>query len=82
MFLKKNTAPDGTEYTTFLPPSEIRATLVKAVGLEIAEALIKGEKPVVTSCGSGMTAGVLWLGLKLLEVDNVKLYDEVCVLSG
>jgi hypothetical protein len=38
---------------------------------------LKGERTIITSCGSGMTAGVLWLGLKLLGVRKVGLYDEV-----
>lgn len=28
-----------------------------------------------------MTAGVLWLGLKLLGVEKVGLYDEVSVMN-
>lgn len=48
-----------------------------AVGHEQAQLIIDGKKSVITTCGSGMTAGVLWLGLKLLGVKNVALYDEV-----
>ncbi|TFK41401.1 Rhodanese-like domain-containing protein [Crucibulum laeve] len=76
LFLQKHNAKDGSEYTTFLPQAELRQTLHNSVGADRAEQIIKGEKYVVTSCGSGMTAGVLWLGLKLLGVDNVSLYDE------
>ncbi|KIL71073.1 hypothetical protein M378DRAFT_96038 [Amanita muscaria Koide BX008] len=75
-FLKKHTSEDGTEYTTFLPPSELRDALENAIGSERAELVIKGKIPVVTSCGSGMTAGILWLGLKLLSVNNISIYDE------
>jgi len=39
--------------------------------------IIEGEKSVVTTCGSGMTAAVLWLGLRLIGVQNIALYDEV-----
>jgi hypothetical protein len=52
---------------------------VDAIGAEQAESVIKGERPIITTCGSGMTAGVLWLGLKLLGVEKVGLYDEVSV---
>ena len=33
------------------------------------------EKPVVTTCGSGMTAAAVLFGLKLLGKDDVALYD-------
>jgi thiosulfate/3-mercaptopyruvate sulfurtransferase len=33
------------------------------------------NRPLVTSCGSGMTAAVLLFGLKLLGKDDVALYD-------
>lgn len=68
----------GQEYTTFLPPSDIREALNKVIGSELAGKVIRGEKPVITSCGSGMTAGVLWLGLRLVGAPHVSLYDEVC----
>ncbi|KAH9487154.1 putative 3-mercaptopyruvate sulfurtransferase [Psilocybe cubensis] len=76
LFLDKHTTKDGKEYTTFLPPSEIRKALESAVGPAEAHKIIQGERSVVTSCGSGMTAGVLWLGLQLLGVKKVGLYDE------
>jgi thiosulfate/3-mercaptopyruvate sulfurtransferase len=77
-FLKTQTSPQlGTQYTTFLPPAEIYKALVDSVGAEEAEMIIKGHRPVITSCGSGMTAGVLWLGLKLLGAKDVAIYDEV-----
>ena len=47
------------------------------MGEEEVENILRGERRVVTSCGSGMTAGVLWLGLNLLGVKGVALYDEV-----
>lgn len=65
------------EYTTFLAPSEIQKALQAAVGPEEVEKIIIGERSVITSCGSGMTAGVLWLGLQLLGAQKVGLYDEV-----
>jgi thiosulfate/3-mercaptopyruvate sulfurtransferase len=76
LFLQKQGTPDG-EYTTFLPEQELRAALDNVVGAQYAEKIISGERPVVTSCGSGMTAGVLWLGLSLLGAKNIGLYDEV-----
>ena len=79
-FLKKHTSKDGTEYTTLLSPPELRKALDDTVGAERADLVTKGKVPVVTSCGSGMTAGILWLGLKLLGVNNISIYDEVSVI--
>lgn len=74
------TSSTTPSYTTFLPPTEIHKALVSAVGSEQAELIIKGERPIVTSCGSGMTAAVLWLGLRLLGVEKIGLYDEVSMI--
>lgn len=75
MFLRKHVVAD--EATYLLSPPELKKALEDAIGTERANLVIKGEIPVVTSCGSGMTAGVLWLGLKLLGVERIGLYDEV-----
>ncbi|KAG6891429.1 hypothetical protein C0992_007208 [Termitomyces sp. T32_za158] len=76
LFLHQEMGADGTTYTTFLPPEEIRKVLEEAVGMERTDLIIRGSIPVTTSCGSGMTAGILWLGLKLLGVERISLYDE------
>ena len=55
--------PDGT----LLPPDMLRDAFVKA-GLD-------PQKPVVTTCGSGVTAAVLALGLHLLGRRDVAVYD-------
>ncbi|OAX39005.1 Rhodanese-like protein [Rhizopogon vinicolor AM-OR11-026] len=75
-FLQTHTLPNSSvQYTTFLPVPELRNVLVSHIG-DNADAVIQGKRPITTSCGSGMTAGVLWLGLKLLGAPNVALYDE------
>jgi thiosulfate/3-mercaptopyruvate sulfurtransferase len=79
LFLQKHSSKQGSEYTTFLTPSEIQNALEAAVGRAEVERILKGERPVITSCGSGMTAGVLWLGLQLLGAQRIGLYDEVKV---
>lgn len=64
-----------------LSPIEIRQVLEETVGSEEAEDIVSGQRSVVTSCGSGMTAGILWLGLQLLGARKVALYDEAGLLS-
>jgi len=77
VFLKTQTGPGSSvQYTTFLSEPELRQALVKAVGADQAQLVLTGKRPITTSCGSGMTAGILWLGLKLLGAPNVALYDE------
>lgn len=81
-FLQKHTytPPGATEpvsYTTMASPSVLHAALENALDMDYADAVRAGERGVITSCGSGMTAGVLWLGLQLLGVQRVGLYDEV-----
>ena len=67
----------GETYTTFKTRAQILEELKKAAGEEEVEAILGGKRKVIASCGSGMTAGVLWLGLNLLGVKGVALYDEV-----
>jgi thiosulfate/3-mercaptopyruvate sulfurtransferase len=55
--------PDGT----FLPVDQLRA--------KFASAGVDPKKPVVTSCGSGITASVLALGLDLIGHRDVAVYD-------
>ena len=56
-------APDGH----FLDDSALRAAF-EAAGVDMA-------KPVVTSCGSGITAAVLILALELLGKQDGRIYD-------
>ena len=77
LFLQKNVSKEGVEFTTVLPPAEIRQAIEEAIGPDQVEDVLSGQRSVVTSCGSGMTAGVLWLGLQLIGAKNVALYDEV-----
>ena len=52
---------------TFKSPDDIRACF-EAAGLDL-------KKPIVTSCGSGITASVLMLGLHLIGHRENALYD-------
>jgi thiosulfate/3-mercaptopyruvate sulfurtransferase len=56
-------AHDGT----FLPPNDLKRTFELA-GVDL-------RKPIVTTCGGGVTAAVLLFALHLLGKDDVALYD-------
>ncbi|KAI9512669.1 Rhodanese-like domain-containing protein [Russula earlei] len=77
-FLQTNAVPNsGTTFATFLDPNDLHRKLAEAVGAEYAQLIVEGRRSVTTTCGSGMTAGILWLGLKLIkESTPVALYDE------
>ncbi|KAJ7431788.1 Rhodanese-like domain-containing protein [Mycena galericulata] len=75
-FLQNNVTENGTQYTTFLPQDQIRSAVVQAIGVDRANSVFNGTMPVIASCGSGMTAAVLWLGLQLLDVKQISIYDE------
>lgn len=74
------TAPSATSppYQDILPRDELRTTLLKALGGDEKklEEVLNGERSVVNSCGSGMTAAVIWLALQELGVRSA-IYDEV-----
>ncbi|HZV10077.1 MAG TPA: rhodanese-like domain-containing protein, partial [Novosphingobium sp.] len=52
---------------TFRPASELRAAFART-GIDLA-------RPVIATCGSGMTACVLIFALHLLGKEDVALYD-------
>ena len=52
---------------TFLPAAALAAKF-KAAGIDL-------NKPVATSCGSGITAAILALGLHLIGHEDVAVYD-------
>jgi thiosulfate/3-mercaptopyruvate sulfurtransferase len=55
--------PDGT----YLAPDALRAAFT-AAGIDLA-------RPIVTTCGSGVTASVLMFALHLVGVEGAALYD-------
>lgn len=79
-FLQKREATGAPAYTLYADTPAIKKSLIAGVGEDLGCQIIQGERPIVTTCGSGMTACVIWLGLTLLGVPDIKLYDEVrCV---
>jgi thiosulfate/3-mercaptopyruvate sulfurtransferase len=73
---------DPSAYQTLLPHDQLRKVIADAAGGEAGlERVLSGERKVITSCGSGMTAAVVWLALHELGAQDVALYDEVRSLS-
>ncbi|EIW64883.1 Rhodanese-like protein [Trametes versicolor FP-101664 SS1] len=73
----KPSGQDGPyTYTRLRSNQGILTALEESLGPERTEEVLQGKRQVVTTCGSGMTASVLWLGLKLLGVERLGLYDE------
>ena len=72
-------SPSSTQprYQTLLPREQLREALLKALNGDGAqlEAVLSGKKKVINSCGSGMTAAVIWLALRELGVQSA-IYDE------
>lgn len=77
LFTQTHEREDGVRYTTLKSPDAILQTLKETIGEKNVDTILSGQTSVGTTCGSGMTAAVLWLGLKLLGVPNIGLYDEV-----
>jgi thiosulfate/3-mercaptopyruvate sulfurtransferase len=63
LFFRDLLAPDGT----FKPKAELRAAF-EAAGIDL-------DRPITTTCGSGVTASVLLFALHLIGVDDAALYD-------
>lgn len=81
-------ANDKTPYTAYKPIPELKQALVNAVGGdEVWTALEKGDRTVVFSCGSGMTAAIGWLANELVKeaegkgAQKTALYDEASLVS-
>ncbi|OYQ32894.1 3-mercaptopyruvate sulfurtransferase [Niveispirillum lacus] len=62
-------------YSDILDPETKQMLAGDALGDRFRQAGIDLSKPITTSCGSGVTAAVLTLGLHRLGIDTVALYD-------
>ena len=77
---------DKQPYSTYKSIPELKATLAEAVGGESKLAELE-DKPVVFTCGSGMTAAVGWLADTVVRESEGKeprgvIYDEVSPLRA
>lgn len=72
------------KYTTLKTSTQILGVLEEALGKERLEEVVEGRRGVVASCGSGMTAGVIWLALQVVGAQGTPaIYDEVSMrVSG
>ncbi len=76
-------ATEGQPYTSFRPLSELKGVLVDAVGGEGEwEKLASGDRGLVFTCGSGMSAAVGWLANEVVRAEEggmmkSAIYDEV-----
>jgi thiosulfate/3-mercaptopyruvate sulfurtransferase len=62
---------------------EIKLILLKALGNDEAklQQVLSGQLSVINSCGSGMTAAVIWLALQELGIHS-SIYDEVSLVAA
>ncbi|KZT74824.1 Rhodanese-like protein [Daedalea quercina L-15889] len=64
-------------YTTLKTSTQIMGVLEDALGAETLREVLDGRRGVVASCGSGMTAGVVWLALQMVGAEGAPaIYDE------
>ena len=75
-------ASDGKPYTSYKPLPQLKAVLVDAVGKDRWAEVEKGDRGLVFTCGSGMTASVGWLANEMIKVEEggrmkTAIYDEV-----
>ncbi|OCH96593.1 Rhodanese-like protein [Obba rivulosa] len=69
-------APNEVQpYVTLRTPEDMRSSLENVLPRGHLDAILEGRRKVATSCGSGMTAGILWLGLQTLGA-KAAIYDE------
>lgn len=71
--------PDGTSYTSLLPAEELRDIILKSISVNGSPPPGALARQFVNTCGSGMTAAIIWLALQQIGVDS-SIYDEVCVM--
>ena len=65
-------------YATLKTPSELEKAFVSALGPEEWTKVKAGDRSAVATCGSGMSAGLVWLALQVAGRESpVGIFDEV-----
>jgi len=66
---------DGVD--TLLPKEDIEKVFINTVGEDKWKLIKDGKVGVTATCGSGMTAAVIWLGLQVAGAKGAaRVYDE------
>ncbi|GAA5852747.1 hypothetical protein JCM8547_002614 [Rhodosporidiobolus lusitaniae] len=68
-------AEDPAGFRRYRTKEDAKRYIVEVLGEETAEAVLRGERQVVNTCGGGLTAAIVWAQLQALGIDS-KLYDE------
>jgi len=75
----QNLAPvhpkSNAKYSTMRDLFELKVVFTDVLGPEALEQVLHGKRGIVNTCGSGMTAAIIWLALQMLQVDSA-IYDE------
>ena len=74
--LEKHQLQDGTSYTRLRPTEDLRNIILKSISVDGNTPPGGLTRRFVNTCGSGMTAAVIWLALQQIGV-NSSIYDEV-----
>jgi thiosulfate/3-mercaptopyruvate sulfurtransferase len=77
--LKSNILPEkNLKFTTLLDAHNLKEALREGLGEGLLTQILEGKRSVVSSCGSGMSAAIIWLALRVLGTESA-IYDEVIV---
>ena len=68
-------------YETLLPTDKLRKVFEDTIGAEALTEVLDGKRKVTATCGSGMSAAIIWLAMQELGARNVSVYDEVCLFA-
>jgi 3-mercaptopyruvate sulfurtransferase SseA len=75
--LENNTLPGkNIQYTTLLDEDRLGEVLKATLGDAYFKQIKEGGRSVVNTCGSGMSAAIIWLALQVIGVQSA-IYDEV-----
>lgn len=80
-------ANDSKPYTSYKSPDQLKQVLVDGVGGEQQwKAIENGEKAMILTCGSGMTAAVGWWADQMVAekegtLRKTAIYDEVRAMA-